>query len=76
MSRGLKETFPQRIHTDGGEPLEKVLNITNYQRNTNEKLQKGVPSCWSEWPSSKSLQTIHVEDSVEKGNPPRLLEET
>ena len=30
------------------------------------KLQKDITSCWSEWPSSKSLQTIHAGEGMEK----------
>ena len=30
------------------------------------KLQKGITSHWSEWPSSKNLQTINARESVEK----------
>ena len=28
---------------------------------------------WSEWTSSKNLQTVHAGENVEKGNPPTLL---
>ena len=36
MGRRPKQTFFQRGHTDGPEAHEKMLNITNYQRNTNQ----------------------------------------
>ena len=36
MCRRSKQTFLQRRHTDGQIPHEKMLNITNYQRNTNQ----------------------------------------
>ena len=36
MGRRPKQTFLQRRHTDGQETPEKVLNITNYQRNANQ----------------------------------------
>ena len=35
MGRTPKETFLQGRHTDGHEAHEKMLNITNYQRNAN-----------------------------------------
>ena len=39
MDKGLEYTFSffQRRHTDGQQIHEKMLNITNHQRNTNEK---------------------------------------
>ena len=36
MGRRPKQTFLQRRHTDGQEAHEKLLNITNYQRNANQ----------------------------------------
>ena len=36
MGRRLKQTFLQRRHTDGQQAREKMLNITNYQRNANQ----------------------------------------
>ena len=33
------------------------------------KLQQGIPSLQSEWPPSRSLQTIHAEEGVEKRGP-------
>ena len=35
MGRRPKQTFLQRRHTDGQQAHEKMLNITNYYRNTN-----------------------------------------
>ena len=37
------------------------------------KPQWGIISHWSEWPSSKSLQTINAGEGEEKGNPCTLL---
>ena len=36
MGRRPKQTFLQRRHADGQQTLEKMLNITNYQRNANQ----------------------------------------
>ena len=44
MGRTPNQTFRQRRHTDGQEAHEKMLK---------QKLQRGIPSHWSEWPSSK-----------------------
>ena len=35
MGRGYEQTLLQRGHTDGQQTNEKVLNITNHQRNAN-----------------------------------------
>uniref|UniRef100_A0A8D1ZZR6 Uncharacterized protein n=1 Tax=Sus scrofa TaxID=9823 RepID=A0A8D1ZZR6_PIG len=36
MGRRSKQTVLQRRHTDGQKPHEKMLNITNYERNANQ----------------------------------------
>ena len=36
MGRRSKQTFLQRRHADGQETHEKILNITNYQKNANQ----------------------------------------
>ena len=38
-----KQTFLQRRHTDGQEAHEKMLNITNYQRNVNQNYDEVSP---------------------------------
>ena len=43
-----------------------MLYITNYHRNANQNY-KGVPQ--SEWPSSKSPQTINAREGMEKREP-------
>ena len=66
MGRGPKKTSLQRRHTDGQEAHKQMLNIADYQRHTNQKLQ------WefgSEEPPSKSLQTINAGEGVEKREP-------
>ena len=45
-----------------------MLNITHYQRNANQNHNE-ISSHHSEWPSSKSLQTINAGESVEKKEP-------
>ena len=36
MGRGPKQTFLQRRYTDGQQTYEEALNITSYQRNSNQ----------------------------------------
>ena len=47
MSRKSKYTFLQR-HTDGQKGHEKMLNITNYQRNANQNYNEGT-SLVTQW---------------------------
>ena len=42
MGRRPKQTFHQR-HIDGQEAHEKMLNITNYQRNANQNYNEVSP---------------------------------
>ena len=62
MGRKPTQTFSQS-HTDGQHAHEKMLNITSYQRNANQNYNEAH---WSEWPSSKSLQTTNAGEGVEK----------
>ena len=43
-----------------------MLNITNYQRNTNQNYDDVITLLQSEWPLSKSLQTVYAGESAEK----------
>ena len=43
IGRRHKQTFLQRKHTDGQEAHEKLLNITNYQRNANQNYNEVSP---------------------------------
>ena len=43
MGRRPKQTFLQRRYTDGKEAHEKLLNITNYQRNANQNYNEVSP---------------------------------
>ena len=69
MGTRSKQTFLQRRHTDGQKTHEKMLNITNYYRNTGQSYHEDFTSHQSEWLSSKSLQTINAGESVEKREP-------
>ena len=64
-----KQTFLQRRHTDGQQTHEKMLNITNYQRNANQNYNEVSPSmvrtaiikkftnnnCWREYGEKGTL---------------------
>ena len=55
IGRRHKQTFLQRIHTDGQKVHEKTLNITIYWRNSNQNYNGVSPHTGQNWPSSKSL---------------------
>ena len=46
MSRETEQTFFQRRHTDGQQTHEKVLNITNHQRNANQNNNEPSPNTY------------------------------
>ena len=69
MGRRSKQTVLQRKHKDGQKTHEKMFNITNYQRNANQKHYEVPPI----WPSSKSLQSINAGVGIEERNPSTLL---
>ena len=43
MGKGLKWTFIQRRHANGQQVYEKMLNIVNYQGNTNQNFNEISP---------------------------------
>ena len=43
MSKRFKQTFLQKRHIDGQKGQEKMLNITNYQRNTHQNYSELSP---------------------------------
>ena len=43
MGRGPKQTFLQRRYTDGQQAYEETLNVTNYQRNSNQNYSEISP---------------------------------
>ena len=43
MSKGCEQTSPQRWFTNGQQAYEKMINITNRQRNTNQKQNEVSP---------------------------------
>ena len=69
MGRKPKQTFHQGRHTDDQEAHEKMLNITNQQRNANQNYNEVSPSRQAEWPFSKNLETINAGKGVVKREP-------
>ena len=46
-----------------------MFNVSNYWRNANLNYDEVITPHQSEWPSSKSLQTINAGEGVEKREP-------
>ena len=68
-----KKCSLQRRCMDGQEEHKKMLNITNYQRNTDQNYIMRYYPHWSEWPSSEDLQIINPGEHVEKREPPFIV---
>ena len=66
MGRRPKQAFAQRRHTDGLEAHEKMLNISNYQRNADQNYNEASPHSSQNGRHQKNLQTINAEEGVEK----------
>ena len=64
-----KQTFLQRRHTDGQQTHEKMLNITNYQRNANPNYNEVSPHTGQNCHHQKNLQTINAAEDVENTEP-------
>ena len=43
MGKGPEQTLLQRGHTDGQQTYEKMLNVTNHQRNANKNHNEILP---------------------------------
>ena len=66
MGRRPKQAFPQRRHTDGQKAHEKMLNISNYQRNADQNYNEISPHLSQNGHYQKTLQTINAEEDLEK----------
>ena len=66
MDRRSKQMFLQRRHTDGQKTNEKMLNITNYQRNANQNYYKVPTYTHQNGHHQKNLQIINAGEGVEK----------
>ena len=67
MGRRPKETFLQRRHTDGQEAHEKLLNITNYQRNANQNYHEVSPHTSQDGHHQKIYKQQMLQRCGEKG---------
>ena len=66
MGKGPEQTFLQRGHTHGRYTYEKMLKVTNHQKNANWNHNEFITSHLSELLSSINLQTASVGGVVEK----------
>ena len=73
MGRRPKQTFLQRRHTDGKESHEKLLNITNYQRNANQNYNKLSPHTSQNGHHQEIYKQQMLERVWRKGSPLALL---
>ena len=73
MGRRPKQTFLQRRHTDSHEAHEKMLNITNYQRNANQTYNEVSPHTSQNGHHQKIYKQQMLERVWRKGNPLALL---
>ena len=64
-----EQTFLQRRHTDSQQANEKMLNIINYLRNTNQNYNEVSPHTGQNGHHQKDPQTINAGKGVEKMEP-------
>ena len=73
FGRRPNQTFLQRRHTDGQEAHEKLLTITNYQRNANQNDNEVSPHTSQNGHHQKIYKQQMLETVWRKGNPLALL---
>ena len=73
VGRRPKQTLLQRRYTDCKQTHERMLNITNHQRNANQNYNEVSPHTGQNGHHQKNLQTINAGEGVEKGEPFALL---
>ena len=66
MGRRPRQTLLQRRHTDSESTHEKMLNITNYQRSSNQKNSEILPHTSQNGHNHKNQQTINAGEFAEK----------
>ena len=67
MGKVVEQTVLQREYTDGQQTYEKLLNVTNHQRNANYNHDE--ISHFSEWLLSVNEQTTSAGKDVKKKEP-------
>ena len=73
MDRGSEQTVPQRRNSDGQQAHEKMLHITNHQRNANSNHNEIAPHTSKDGHYPKYKQQQMSVRMWRKGNPPTLL---
>ena len=73
MDRISKQTVLQRRQTDGQKAHEKMLNITNDKRNTNQNYNEISPHTGQNSHHQKIYKQEMLEKVWRKGNSPTLL---
>ena len=73
MGQRTKQTFFQRRHTDDQEACEKMLNITNYQRNANQNCNEVSPHAGKNDHHQRIYKQQILERMWRKRNAPTLL---
>ena len=71
-----KYTLFQRRHTGGQEEHEKTLNITKYQRNTNQNYNEVSVHTSQNGHDQKNLQTLNAGEGVKKREALNFVGET
>ena len=69
VAKEVNRHFPKKIYRYTWKDTQHRLLLEKCK----SKLQWRIISCWSEWPSSKCLQTINAGEGVEKRNSLTLL---
>ena len=70
MAKRSKQTALQRRNTESQQASEKMLNITNYQRNANQNHNEVSPHTdQNGHHQNVQKQTINAEEGVEKREP-------
>ena len=69
MSRETKQPFFQRRYTVGQQAQEKMLNINNHHRNTNQNCDEISPHTCQNGYHQNNKELIHVGEDVKKREP-------
>ena len=68
-AKDLNRHFSKERYTDGQQVPEKMLSITDYERNADQNYKTTITSHLSEWPSFISPQITNSGEGVGKREP-------